>query len=109
MKAECDISWFVKFCCFKFNLCRYAAAADYSAGWSARPTSSDGRHPAAADPQAWSREALLVSAEMGSTEARLAVGDRILHGRGADAEVAEGPNCEAALDWIRPVVGLALF
>lgn len=77
--------------------------ADYFAGWSARAVSDDGRHPAAVDPKGWVREALLVAAEMGSTEARLAVGDRILHGRGGPPEAEEGPNCEAALEWIRPV------
>jgi hypothetical protein len=54
-----------------------------SAGWSSRPVAIGQQrlHPAAVDPRGWAREALLVSAEMGSSEARLAMGDRILHGR----------------------------
>jgi SEL1 protein len=66
-----------------------------------------GRHAAAVDSKGWAREALLVSAEMGSTEARLAVGDRILHGRGAGDKEGNGPNCDAALEWIRPVADQA--
>ena len=83
--------------------------ADYSAGWSARPMTDDGvdRHPAATHPEWWARKAMLVSAEMGSTEARLAMGNRILHGRGSFTEAVEGPNCELALDWIRPVADQA--
>ena len=35
------------------------------------------------------------------------MGDRILHGRGGAEEVAEGPKCEAALEWIRPIADQA--
>ena len=47
-----------------------------SAGWSSRPVAIGQKrlHPAAVDPRGWAREALLVSAEMGSSEARLAGG-----------------------------------
>jgi SEL1 protein len=75
---------------------------DYgTVSWSSRPV--DGAHPAKADPKAWARTALVVSGEMGSSEARLAVADRVYHARGAPAEVLAGPKCETALGWIKPV------
>lgn len=39
-------------------------------------------HPALASPKAWAAAAVFAAAEMGSREARLAAGDRVLRGRG---------------------------
>jgi SEL1 protein len=40
-------------------------------------------HPALAEPQKWAAAAVFAAAEMGSRDARLAAGDRVLRGRGA--------------------------
>ena len=49
-------------------------------------TSVPALHPALAEPQKWAAAAVFAAAEMGSRDARLAAGDRVLRGRGAAFE-----------------------
>ena len=51
----------------------------------------------------WSRDALALASEMGSREATVALGDRVLFGRGGFPETANGPDCAASLAHLRRV------
>ena len=51
-------------------------------------------HPALAEPQRWAAAAVFVAAEMGSRDARLAAGDRVLRGRGAAFSFFEDENAD---------------